>query len=241
MRRVRALGFGLLALAGCQSFPLDSGRFMQLRDATTGRVMAQLAWPTPEVCALLRGQWAASDEAQRAAARLSSCHRASVAQDLPVQATLRADGTLLEVDIIDVDRCNGLVDWTLKAGDAKTEILSPCRPKQSAQAASVPAAGSERRAIAFQLEGDPRPVAGVATISQKGLSGRIAAKLPSGEGDCTGTYDADTSGAGRWAISCTNGLIATGTFRALGAGRGSSGFGFDSKGRRVEFSLGGTL
>ena len=109
----------------------------------------------------------------------------------------------------------------------------------STPASPAPLRDGEQRAIAIQWEGE-RLVAGVVTIAQRGMSGKIAAKLPTGDGECTGMYEGNASGTGQWALSCTNGITVVGTFRALGAGKGSVGTGVDSKGRRVEFTVGGS-
>jgi hypothetical protein len=99
---------------------------------------------------------------------------------------------------------------------------------------------SERRAVAFAWEGQPNLLAGTVTLEQQGLKGKIQAKLPAGDGDCNGVYEASATGTGQWALSCSNGLTAVGSFRVLGAGKGSVGSGTDSKGKRVEFTVAGT-
>jgi len=114
------------------------------------------------------------------------------------------------------------------------------RESGSTIGSTAPFVGGEQRAIAFQWEGEPRLIAGVVTIAQRGMSGKISAKLPTGDGDCTGMYEGSPGGTGQWALSCSNGLTVVGTFRALGSGKGSVGSGVDSKGKRVEFTVGGS-
>ena len=116
---------------------------------------------------------------------------------------------------------------------------------QAPQVASPPPATvdrlpNEQRAIAFRWEGEARLIAGVVTLQQRSRAGNISAKLPSGDGECTGVFEAASNGNGQWALSCTNGLTVVGTFTALGQGKGSVGTGTDSKGKRVEFTLAGT-
>ncbi|MBT6096238.1 MAG: hypothetical protein HOH04_15235 [Rhodospirillaceae bacterium] len=44
---------------------------------------------------------------------------------------------------------------------------------------------------------------------------------------------------GTWTLSCTNDMAASGTLKAYGSGKGSSGVGKDTKGNTVTYTLGG--
>lgn len=118
-------------------------------------------------------------------------------------------------------------------------------PASNNQGASAPTSSSatsmreEQRAIAFKWEGEERVMAGYVTLNQSGRSGQVRGRLPGDEGECTGMFEAGADGKGQWALSCTNGLTALGTFTALGQGKGSVGTGRDSRGRKVEFTLAG--
>ena len=120
------------------------------------------------------------------------------------------------------------------------DIRSQSPRSSRAEPVVPPVSSGEQRAIAFRWEGEPQLIAGIVTIQQQGRSGRISAKLPSGDGECTGMYEAAAGGQGQWAMSCTGGLTVVGTFRGLGPGKGSVGSGQDSKCKRVEFTLAGT-
>ncbi|MZR30418.1 hypothetical protein [Sneathiella litorea] len=54
--------------------------------------------------------------------------------------------------------------------------------------------------------------------------------------DATFTYY-DISGTGDWDVNCTDGTSATGTLRTRGPGKGSSGFGIDTLGNKIEFLM----
>ena len=120
--------------------------------------------------------------------------------------------------------------------DVRSQSVQPRRPDATLSEAS---SKSEQRPVAFQWEGEPMLIVGTMIVQQQERSGRIAARLPSSDAECTGMYETASGGQGQWAMSCSNGLTAVGTFRSLGAGKGSVGSGQDSKGRRVEFTLGG--
>ena len=215
----------LLTLAGCQALSLDSGRYMRMRDVLSGDVSAQLSWPSPEVCVAILQSWSTGDERQRASARASSCTRTSLGAELPFRATVRdsESGALLDFETRTLARCTAFLEAAAKSVDA-LQLVVPCSPKEAQSNAAAVVEG-ERRAIALQWEGDHRPTAGVVTISQRGLSGKISAKLPEGAGECVGMYEARRDGTGQWALSCTNGLTVIGSFRALGPGKGSVGSG----------------
>jgi len=96
------------------------------------------------------------------------------------------------------------------------------------------------RSLAVSWEGYSRLIPGTVEIQDEGKRGRVLAPLPNSEGECTGVYEMIDRRNGQWALACTNGLSATGKLEAFGQGKGSSGIGVDTKGRRVEFSVGGS-
>jgi len=97
---------------------------------------------------------------------------------------------------------------------------------------------TESRSLAIRWEGVSDLIAG--TISfQQGSSGTMSITLPNNEGACQGAYRIGSDRAGIWSVACTNNLTASGIYTAFGVGKGSSGEGTDSKGRRVQFTIGG--
>ena len=96
------------------------------------------------------------------------------------------------------------------------------------------------RPIAIQWQNYSGPISGLVTINENGRRGTIKASLPTGEGDCAGIYETNNLKSGHWAISCANGLTATGTLELLGAGKGSTGIGTDGKGGKIAFTVGAT-
>lgn len=137
----------------------------------------------------------------------------------------------------------GEPNWQ-KLADSTSIRFSDVRSKPSPQGQSGTSGAApgmqsgEQRPVAFRWEGEPQLIAGFVTIQNQGKSGRISARLPSSDAECSGMYEAVSGAQGQWAMSCTNGLTAVGTYRALGPGKGSVGSGQDSKGKRVEFTLG---
>lgn len=92
--------------------------------------------------------------------------------------------------------------------------------------------------IALRWEGFTGLILGTVELDPSRDKGLLKAVLPRGDGLCSGTYEMASQQKGLWAISCTNGLSATGTLEAFGVGRGASGSGIDAKGNRVELSFG---
>lgn len=93
--------------------------------------------------------------------------------------------------------------------------------------------------MALRWEGVSELISGTVEITEGARKGSLAAKWPGGAGTCAGIYEFTRAASGHWAVSCTNGLSATGIFNAFGAGKGSSGQGKDASGRAVEFTVGG--
>ena len=94
------------------------------------------------------------------------------------------------------------------------------------------------RPIAVRWEGYPSLIAGTVQIREKEKTGEVSMVLPNNDGKCVGAYQGENN-QGTWSVACTNGLAASGTFRLNGQGIGSTGAGKDTKGRSVEFTVGG--
>lgn len=92
--------------------------------------------------------------------------------------------------------------------------------------------------IAIRWDGYAALISGNVALQESGTKGIVKLTLPRGDGDCTGNYQLLTGNKGPWAISCTNGMASTGTFEAFGNGKASMGSGTDTKGNRVEFTIG---
>lgn len=97
----------------------------------------------------------------------------------------------------------------------------------------------QRRPIAIEWGGETRPVAGEISFREKDRNGVINMTLPGDGASCEGTYSFGPGRSGSWAVACTNGVTATGTFQAFGSGNGSEGTGVDNKGNVVRFTIGG--
>jgi len=121
------------------------------------------------------------------------------------------------------DRCD-------KPAPVRSAVVSP--------PVAVPKTLADTRPIALQWDGYARLISGTVTIVEGQRRGTVRATLPDGDGTCSGIFEYTSTKAGQWAVSCTNGLSATGTFEALGTGNGSTGLGTDIKGKRVEFTIG---
>lgn len=118
-----------------------------------------------------------------------------------------------------------------------TPIATPPNIKPAPPPPNTAEPESISRPIAIKWEGYPSLIAGTATIRAKGESGEMTMTLPNNDGRCTGSYRGTNQGT--WSVACTNGLAASGTYQMRGAGLGSTGTGKDTKGRLVEFTVGG--
>lgn len=116
-----------------------------------------------------------------------------------------------------------------KLGRAKP-VLTAITPTSKA------ISGKETRPIAFMWEGINNLIAGNVEINQR--TGIVSLTLPDDLSKCNGTYKMDSRTTGIWVLQCSNGLSANGTLKALGAGKGSTGTGTDSKGRKVSYTMG---
>jgi len=79
---------------------------------------------------------------------------------------------------------------------------------------------------------------GEGRVKPKQRWGAISLQLPNNEGSCTGIYNFGTKSKGTWALACTNGMAASGTFEAFGSNKGSAGEGTDTKGLKVKYTIG---
>ncbi len=95
----------------------------------------------------------------------------------------------------------------------------------------------EKRSIAVQWEGKDSLLAGHVTIPKLG-AGDITFSMPGTGGKCSGTFVYTETTKGIWSAACTSGETASGSFKALGAGNGSTGTGKDNKGNTVRFTIG---
>jgi len=97
----------------------------------------------------------------------------------------------------------------------------------------------ESRKITIRWEGVDLALAGTLTMRRDRGGGKISITLPRDAGNCVGKYRLEPNASGAWSVSCTNGLAASGTLKALGAGKGAVGTGSDSNGRILRFPVGG--
>lgn len=121
---------------------------------------------------------------------------------------------------------------TSNAGVVFTEV----RPVGAARPASV--AIATIRPLAVQWDAQGGLLSGTVRLVEQGRRGTIQVDLPEGRGSCTGAHEMQADGRGVWSVACSNGATASGTFQALGAGKGSTGSGADAKGGKVQFTIG---
>lgn len=98
-----------------------------------------------------------------------------------------------------------------------------------------------KRSLAVQWEGYADLFSGVIEQTGGSSGGKVSVVLPQNEGRCDGAYKVTDPPKGTWNIACTNGLKASGVFTAYGKGKGASGTGLDSEGRKVIYTMGGEL
>ena len=97
------------------------------------------------------------------------------------------------------------------------------------------------RSLAVKWEGYAELFSGVITETMTNKGGTVSVILPRNEGTCSGSFTYTDMPKGTWEIACTNDLKASGTFTAFGEGKGASGGGLDSQGRKVSYTIGGSL
>ena len=133
----------------------------------------------------------------------------------------------------------------LLAEVAAVEDRSAYRAALARQASAAPALPQPRspqrtqNPLSIRWDGVADSMTGLAEAQDDGTGGTIAFALPSGGGDCQGSFlYGQNRESGRWSAACTNSLTANGTFASLGTGKGFQGSGTDSKGRAVTFTIG---
>ena len=147
------------------------------------------------------------------------------------------------------DFAGALKEWKSLAikGDATLEYyrasaqqkLARLDAGNPASTPTKPSTGSPKtRPIAVEWEGYRKLIAGKIELDEQKGGGTISMLLPDNDGSCTGSYKYDSKRSGSWAMACTNGMAASGTFESHGKGKGSSGEGTDTKGRKVRYTLG---
>lgn len=142
---------------------------------------------------------------------------------------------------------NGSKCWIYARGSFVVwDEAGPAPSKSSAiRSAPVPMTSAKpeqppiNRPFALRWEGYPSLIAGMISIQPQSANlGDMTIALPNDDGKCTGVYQGREHGT--WYFSCTNNLTASGTFKIAGPQAGSTGIGRDSKGRSVEFTVGGS-
>jgi hypothetical protein len=93
------------------------------------------------------------------------------------------------------------------------------------------------RVIAIKWEGFDSLIIGKVILKANQSTANFEISLPQNIGQCTGISEITKSPIGIWTLACNNGLTATGTFEALGSGRGAVGKGIDSKGKFIEYKI----
>lgn len=126
-------------------------------------------------------------------------------------------------------------------GTTSTSLFrTSSQPSDSTSTASTNAQDNwQTRPIAIQWQGISELVAGEISFRENNRSGKMKATIPGSSDTCEGSYQLGAGRTGSWAIACTNALTATGAFTAFGAGNGSSGTGTDSRGNKIQFTIGG--
>ncbi len=97
----------------------------------------------------------------------------------------------------------------------------------------------EVRAVAIKWDGYSTLISIQASIDQSQRAGKISGSLPNNDGTCSGVFESTQGSKGIWTVSCTNGMSASGVYEAFGHGKGSSGYGKDTLGRSVQFTISG--
>lgn len=115
-------------------------------------------------------------------------------------------------------------------------------PPQPRSQTSIPAPLSRlTRSIAVEWARFSNLLSGYVVIAENGKNGTIRLNLPTGDGECIGSYGTQGVGIGHWVISCPNGVTATGSMETPTAGGATTGSGLDSTGNRIKFTIGGAV
>jgi len=96
------------------------------------------------------------------------------------------------------------------------------------------------RSFTAKWEGYTGGIQGALSLYEKDGKGIVSFTLPDAHGKCTGNYQFDKTGTGSWKAACERGLTASGSFEALGKGKGSTGEGVDSLGRSIRYTIAGS-
>lgn len=116
---------------------------------------------------------------------------------------------------------------------------SPSPPPTRPQPSSPDPLQRLTRPIAVEWTRFSNLLSGYVVIAENGRSGTIRLNLPTGDGECIGSYGTQAAATGHWVISCPNGVTATGSMETLPAGGTTTGSGLDSSGNRIKFTIGG--
>ncbi len=81
-------------------------------------------------------------------------------------------------------------------------------------------------------------LSGYVVIADNGRNGTIRLTLPTGDGECIGSYTMQAARSGQWVISCPNSVTATGSLETPPAGGTTTGSGQDSSGNIIKFTIG---
>ncbi len=93
------------------------------------------------------------------------------------------------------------------------------------------------RSIAVKWDGFPSLMIGKVQLGLGQGPNKFSIQLPVDQANCNGISEITNGSRGIWTLACSNQLTASGTFDALGLGKGSIGRGLDAKGRTVEFTI----
>ena len=141
---------------------------------------------------------------------------------------------------LDVDSCREerrMVNTSNKMAKAPSPPPAPPKKTPKMVYAKIPEGDAEQRSIAVQWEGKESLISGYVKLPRKN-SGKINFTIPDSEGNCSGMFAYSGGKKGVWSVACTSGETASGTFKPLGPGRGSTGIGTDNKGKTVRFTVG---
>ena len=114
-------------------------------------------------------------------------------------------------------------------------LLAP--PTQS-QRANTNVVSPLTRPIAVEWARFSNLLSGSVVISDNGRNGTIRLNLPTGDGECIGSYTMQAARSGQWVISCPNRVTATGSMETPPAGGTTTGSGQDSSGNLIKFTIG---
>lgn len=220
--------FGKSVTQGQETFRLDMMKALGFKGAgefiMVGRVIGQTIYKGRHVVAI---KSVGEITERNISAKIDGISYVDTFTGVPVFGKLSITGLRIEGMDIEI------------AGVDSVDLGTAIAPSIQPSAAPSPVfKNAMTRPIAFSWEGYSTLAAGTATLEESGKSGRIGISLPNGEASCEGRYEYGATTKGTWAVACSNGMAASGTFEGLGAGKGSQGNGKDTKGRAVKFTVG---